>query len=850
MICTQTSVGGDDEVDEKSSEQITAAVFQLARAVTAAEGVGEVKLTSANLNLTTEARPLAELAARPVKCDTASAAPTEVAMPSDVLSRVAGLDPSLPVSVVLFSSAVNLHKAFDAGNAAGGAGSGGGSTGTNATSSGRSEVRSSPMVSFSLLQSGSELRISGAVSRINVSIPFDLASSSGKRRHLEGRRLEGRRLEGRRLEGRRLDGGGDGGDGDSPPPCIGKPVNGTYTGCLSAIECRWWDESGNGSWSSAGCETVPTDDGGSFTCSCDHLTDFIVFEFPTTVEELLEDVLQALAVNHLTAAAFECLARPSFADTPVVWLLVMLLIVTFFVGLGNAVQRDRRELHNVEVLLKGKRADAKKRVADLIKAAAKKERKRREAEEAAAGRGKGGGWGAALAGAGEAGSARRSMRKRVVSVFAAPGPRRRSCAVAAMQLKHASSSPAVSIDSMSACRERGCKPPQGDADVATSSRRSSMGMLRLVSSRPRGGHASPGERRGSPPPPPPPGKMRVTPPETSPPLAPPTELSNALAGIMGSGTAAAADAHPAPYATTPVEAAHVGSEPDTPRASGDAGAEAAGDEVAMVEETFSAPPTPRPCAAEGGPTFISGRLPILARGGGSPSVSLAPTKSVDSIGAGLCGGGLGLCGGGLQASSHTQTRIARQPSGKCAEASQVQSRLKCLVSDAATPAAAAAKLAGACAGAVAGAAPEAVGAPSSLAVLLKKQQKASRIEADVLGIFGNRRSLSAAGGDDDGAEEGAPKPSAAVRWKQAKLVVQQEVFVKRWHKDVNRNYKRLWLSFKDSHTLMAGVMYRGAAGFTRAQTVMVSASARTVSVCPSAAELTHYSRTQTSPPAA
>ena len=831
-------MGGDDEVDEKSSKQITAAVFQLARAVTATEGVGEVKLTSANLNLTTEARPLAELTARTVKCDTASAAPTEVAMPSDVLSSVPGLDPLLPVSVVLFSSAVNLHKAFDAGSAAGGAASGGGSTSTNAASSGRSEVRSSPMVSFSLLQSGSELRISGAASRINVSIPFDLARSSGKRRLLEVRRLEGRRL----------DGGGDDGDGDSSPPCIGKPVNGTYTGCLSAIECRWWDESGNGSWSSAGCETVPTDDGGSFTCSCDHLTDFIVFEFPTTVEELLEDVLEAFAVNRLTAAAFECLARPSFADTPVVWLIVMLLIVTFFVGLGNAVRRDRREMHNVEALLKGKRADAKNRAVDLIKAVAKKERKRREAEEAAAGKIKGGGWGAALAGAGEAGLARHSMRNRVVSVFAPPGPRRGSCAVAATQLKHASSAPAVSIapsDLSSTCRETG-KPPQDGADMATSRRCSSMAMLRLVSS--IGRHASPGERCGSPPPSPP-GKMQGIPPETSPPLAPPTELSNALAGIMGSGTpsVAAVDAHLPPYTTTPVEAAQVGSEPDTPRASGDAGVGAA-DDVAMVEETFSAPPTPRPCIAEGGPTVVFGRLPIFARGGGSPSVSLAPKKSADSIGTGLCGGGLGLCGGGMQASSHTQTRIARQPSSECAEASKVPSRLKCLVSDAAIPAAAA-KLAGACEAAVAGAAPEAVAAPSSLAVLLKKQQKASRIEADVLGIFGNRRSLTDAGGDDDGAEEGAPKPSAAVRWKQAKLVVQQEVFVKRWHKDVDRNYKRLWLSFKDSHTLMAGVLYRGAAGFTRAQTVMVSASARTLSLCPSAAYRWLSSRTQTSSPA-
>ena len=90
------------------------------------------------------------------------------------------------------------------------------------------------------------------------------------------------------------------------------------------------------------------------------------------------------------------------------------------------MRRDRRELRNVEALLKGKREDARKRVADLIKEAARKERQRREAEAAARAEGKGrgkGGWGATLAGARgacEAGEKRRSVRKRVVSVFAAP----------------------------------------------------------------------------------------------------------------------------------------------------------------------------------------------------------------------------------------------------------------------------------------------------------------------------------------------------------------------------------------------------------------------------------------------
>jgi len=44
---------------------------------------------------------------------------------------------------------------------------------------------------------------------------------------------------------------------------------------------------------------------------------------------------------------------------------------------------------------------------------------------------------------------------------------------------------------------------------------------------------------------------------------------------------------------------------------------------------------------------------------------------------------------------------------------------------------------------------------------------------------------------------------------------------KRWHKDVDKWYKRLWLTCKGSHTLLAGLLYRGSVGFSRAQTVMI-----------------------------
>ena len=120
LIESETSVGGDNEVNEESSKQIAVSIMQLARAVTASPNAGEVRLSSPQLNLTAEARPVAELAAKPVTCDTRLAAPTEVSLPADLLARVQGVDPTLPVSVVLFASAINLHKPLQHGVGGGG----------------------------------------------------------------------------------------------------------------------------------------------------------------------------------------------------------------------------------------------------------------------------------------------------------------------------------------------------------------------------------------------------------------------------------------------------------------------------------------------------------------------------------------------------------------------------------------------------------------------------------------------------------------------------------------------------------------------------------------------------------
>ena len=58
-------------------------------------------------------------------------------------------------------------------------------------------------------------------------------------------------------------------------------------------------------------------------------------------------------------------------------------------------------------------------------------------------------------------------------------------------------------------------------------------------------------------------------------------------------------------------------------------------------------------------------------------------------------------------------------------------------------------------------------------------------------------------------------------WMKVRRLKSQIVLVRRWHAMVNRCDKRLWLEFKRSHTLLAGVVFRGTTGYTRAQTTQI-----------------------------
>ena len=218
-------------------------------------------------------------------------------MPPDVLEGV-GYDSSQPVTALLLTSRVNLRGAPAASNST-----------------------SSAVVTFSLLQGGQALRIAGAPTAINVSLPYTVGNSSAA------------------------------GDGDGLP-CIGTPADAeAAAACDATIECRFWNVT-DGNWSTAGCTTTLGADG-TIGFSCTHLTKFIAFEFPISAEDLTELALAAVRVNHLTRRAFECALHPSSSwdSVPEIWGCTFVLLGLFLLLMTNAICRDRRDLWNLLMIV-------------------------------------------------------------------------------------------------------------------------------------------------------------------------------------------------------------------------------------------------------------------------------------------------------------------------------------------------------------------------------------------------------------------------------------------------------------------------------------------------------------------
>ena len=118
-------------------------------------------------------------------------------------------------------------------------------------------------------------------------------------------------------------------------------------------------------------------------CECDHLTDFMVIVVPQTWEEFEEYALQGLEINTFTwDEAMVCLDNPSWERFPFVYAVVIVLVVIEVIGVMEAVQRDNKELKQIEALVAARTKDRGKRIADRLKEIRRQREVLREAREA------------------------------------------------------------------------------------------------------------------------------------------------------------------------------------------------------------------------------------------------------------------------------------------------------------------------------------------------------------------------------------------------------------------------------------------------------------------------------------
>ena len=298
--------GTSAQFDEGTSRQLQNSLVKLAAA--ARTGGSLLQISSPNLNLTAASfASLAELGSPTLGCTSPDGRDATAKLPTGVLDGIEGVDPTLPIAALLYVTTANFHppptssirpkrRLMD-----------------DHSNAGSSNVSASPMVSFSLLQSGQPLNVQGVSEKINISIPFQPSVAM---------------------------------------PCLA-PMRSTDDGlashhaCSATVECRFWDKAGS-RWSTDGCTTVRdvTLGGGDdveFACSCNHLTDFVIVEFRS--DGFFEDVAIAFAAFHgFKSAATQCLASgPDLATLPFGWYAIAAVLSFNVLGLAHAARRDRQD---------------------------------------------------------------------------------------------------------------------------------------------------------------------------------------------------------------------------------------------------------------------------------------------------------------------------------------------------------------------------------------------------------------------------------------------------------------------------------------------------------------------------
>ena len=240
-----------------------------------------VVLQSAAINMTVELRrDAAALADAPVSCAVAAGEPFAATLPADLLAFAAGADADAPVGVVA-TAGVNLRGL-------------GGVSDSNRTSNNNATavVAVGPLVSLSLVQNGRALPVRDAATPIRLRLPTENAdaavASSGAAVCVGAASSNASAAAiGERLARWSDDAAADG----AAPPTAAELAS---AGCGLRRECRFWDTR-TGSWSADGCATLAAE-GGSVVCECDHLTEFIVVEFPSSWDELAASLLAGVQV--------------------------------------------------------------------------------------------------------------------------------------------------------------------------------------------------------------------------------------------------------------------------------------------------------------------------------------------------------------------------------------------------------------------------------------------------------------------------------------------------------------------------------------------------------------------------
>jgi hypothetical protein len=828
----------------EAAVQIGNAVDELIRAT--ASGLGSsnsselVVLSSPNLNMSIAVRPPSALASTPMSCDSNLGEATVVVhMPTGLLDTVPGIDLSEPVSVVLFLTAVNLHAPPTTTRGL-----------RRLSEDGRSvsSGQASPVVTFKLLRpNGDKIEIKNASTPIEISLPYRVSSVNNSR-----------------------------------PPCIGEPtleptieVRGGLVdvasswSCDTIVQCRFWNEA-EGFWSTDGCRTIVDAEGG-VGCSCNHLTEFIAFEFPLTVEELLDTILESVTINTMSISAVQCALNPRIDKDPVVWCLVMLLIVALVISLVNAVRRDRAEIAVTELLVKGRKLEAQRKALKSISQIVGRKKATKSGQDiqhlllrassrgdlsfiaASDTQGKAATWSSMLAASDATSGINATSRGK--SASPAHGPMAKSLAALRSSVVFGIKQEKQPQQQHATSTRKSASPAQSSKGKSLAALRSSavFGIKHEKQPLPSkiGGFDDRAAQPSPPPSPPMSSILSTAPPRVAPNPRRPMNPAEAAKSAQGKGAIqkatglkavagqagnvnAATDAM-SKRAAAPAAAGGSSARDKTVAAATTCSGAARHQRrwwrlgwTALAANALGQSSTPRGPAADpedeaaSATATADGVSPATAPLFGATQETFveafkpAEEVSIDEIDE-EAGGAVprarprrlttSLDEPPLVMPRHERTSLDESPPAPLTRNLERKRSLRDVILK---------RELGRQERVTFDVGPRAVLAKQQrVKIAVRHERKV--IEKDVLGIFGNRGQAPAA----DAGSGQTPRVSAAHRWSQAKLEAQKEVLAKRWSKDVDRSYKRIWLAFKGSHSLLSGLVYRGASGATRAMTVMV-----------------------------